>query len=213
VKVCLLFVALFAMLFALPETVHAQITHHLNFSAGAGFTKPVGDAGDHLDTGWNFNLRGGFNASRRLALDLDFSYNRADLNSATLAAFGEPGGYATLWSLSFQPMYRFTPDGPVDFYTTAGVGVYHRDISLTQPTNVSTIFCDPFYGVCYPVVVPADQVVASFDTYKGGFDVGAGLEFGHWSSMKFFSEARYQRMFTTHGSDFTEVPVTFGVRW
>jgi hypothetical protein len=28
-----------------------------------------------------------------------------------------------------------------------------------------------------------------------------------------FGEARYSRMFTTHGNDLTFVPVTFGLRW
>jgi hypothetical protein len=28
-----------------------------------------------------------------------------------------------------------------------------------------------------------------------------------------FAEARYQRMFTTHGEDLTYVPVTFRLRW
>jgi hypothetical protein len=33
------------------------------------------------------------------------------------------------------------------------------------------------------------------------------------SHLKAFAEARYSRMFTTHGNDMTYVPVTFGVRW
>lgn len=59
-----------------------------------------------------------------------------------------------------------------------------------------------------------DQVVASFSTYKPGFNAGGGLEFGIGSSgLKLFTEARYHQMFTNHGPNMKFVPVTFGVRW
>lgn len=35
-----------------------------------------------------------------LALDLDFNYNRWNLNNAALARYGEPNGYTTIWSFS-----------------------------------------------------------------------------------------------------------------
>jgi hypothetical protein len=59
-----------------------------------------------------------------------------------------------------------------------------------------------------------DQVVASNSTLKPGFNAGGGIDFRIGSGrMKVFTEARYHRMFTTHGQDVSFVPVTFGLRW
>jgi opacity protein-like surface antigen len=197
----------------LAATSAAQITQHLNFSAGAGFNVPTGRAGDDLNTGWDLDLRGGYNLTRHLALDLDFNYNHWNLNTAALTRYGEPGGYTTIWSLSFTPVYHFFPRRRVDAYAFGGPGLYRRSLSLTQPTTVSTVFCDPFFG-CYPAAVGVNQVVASFTTYKGGFNFGGGLEYRLWDSrLKVFTEACYSRMFTTNGSDLTSLPVTFGLRW
>lgn len=47
-----------------------------------------------------------------------------------------------------------------------------------------------------------------------GVNGGAGIEFRLGEShVKAFGEARYSRMFTTHGADLSFVPVTFGLRW
>jgi hypothetical protein len=47
-----------------------------------------------------------------------------------------------------------------------------------------------------------------------GVNAGGGIEFllGE-SHVRAFGEARYSRMFTTHGADLSFVPVTFGLRW
>lgn len=202
-------------------TANAQWSHdendqwsHIEIGAGGGFTEPVGRAGNNLDTGWNFDIRGGYRPLRHVALDLDFNYNRWNLNSAALARYGEPGGYSTIWSFSFLPVLRGSRHWHVAPYVFAGPGLYYRNLSLTAPGVVNTFYCDPFFGICYPASFGVDQVVASSTTYKAGFNGGAGLEFRLGSSrVKAFGEARYSRMFTTHGTDLTFVPVTFGLRW
>ena len=198
----------------LVGTIAGQTMTHLNFGGGAGFSIPTARAGNDLNDGWNLDLRGGYNLSPHLALDLDFSYNRCNLNAAAQALYQQPGGYTSIWSVSLNPVYRFSPRNRVDLYTFGGPGLYHRNLSLTQPTTVTTIYCDPFFGYCYPATIGVNQVVASFTTYKGGVNLGGGLEFRIGDSkFRAFSEARYSRMFTTHGSDLVYVPVTFGLRW
>jgi opacity protein-like surface antigen len=212
---------LFALLLGLGTctlgTALAQETHnfsHIDASVGAGFTEPAGHSGKNMNTGWNFDVRGGYRATENVALDLDFNYNRWNLNNAALARFGEPGGYTTIWSVSFTPVIYGSPHWHIAPYALAGPGVYYRNLSLTQPGLINSLACDPFWGYCFPATFGVDQVVASAATYKMGFNVGAGLEFpfGH-SPLKVFGEARYSRMFTTHGEDLTFVPVTFGLRW
>ncbi len=214
-------IKLFALLFGLGTcalgTALAQETDnfsHIDASVGAGFTEPAGHGGKNMNTGWNFDVRGGYRATENVALDLDFNYNRWNLNSAALARFGEPGGYTTIWSLSFTPVIYGSPHWHIAPYVLAGPGLYYRNLSLTQPGLINSLACDPFWGYCFPATFGVDQVVGSATTYKMGFNAGAGLEFpfGH-SPLKVFGEARYSRMFTTHGEDLTFVPVTFGLRW
>ena len=102
----------------------------------------------------------------------------------------------------------------VDAYILAGTGLYHDNLSLTQPATFNTIYCDLFFGFCYPATVQGNQVVASFNTDKAGYQAGGGFEFrlgGH--GLKAFAEARFNDMFTSRGPDLTYVPVTFGLRW
>jgi opacity protein-like surface antigen len=192
----------------------AQVEDRFNIGGGAGFSVPTDNAGKNLDTGWNLGLRGGYNLTPHLSANLDFAYNNWNLNSAALARFGEPGGSNSIWSLSFNPVYRLAPHSKMSFYTTAGFGLYHRNLSLTRPASTTVLACDPFFGACFPAVVGVTEVVSSSTTYKGGFNAGGGVEYRLGARrMKIFSEARYQRMFTTHGSDLSYLPVTFGVRW
>lgn len=202
------------MALSLTNPASAQMRSKLNFGVGAGFSKPVQAAGASLNTGWNFDVRGGLNAGRHLDTDLDFNYNHFGMNSSALALFGEPGGSVSAWSLAFQPTFHVLPrHSAANVYATGGFGLFRRNLSLTRPTVVTDLFCDPFFG-CYPVSYGANQVVASFSTVKPGFNLGAGTEFHlHRRGPALFAEARYQRMFTNHGSDFSYVPVTFGVRW
>lgn len=187
---------------------------HIDFSAGGGFTEPEGRAGNNLNTGWNLDFRGGYKPTRNLALDLDFNYNRWNLNNAALGRYGEPNGYTTIWSLSFLPVVHGSPYWHVAPYAFAGPGLYYRNLTLTTPALVNSIYCDPFFGFCYPATFGVDQVVASSTTYKMGVNGGAGIEIRLGQShVKAFGEARYSRMFTTHGTDLTFVPVTFGLRW
>jgi hypothetical protein len=192
----------------------AQDRHHFNFSAGAGVSFPTQDASRNFNRGWNLDFRGGVNVNRNFLADLDFTYNHWGLTSAALSHFGQPGGYADVWSLTFTPVIRMAPRGSVDPYILAGTGLYHRGLTLTQPATVSTVFCDPFFGFCYPAVVGVNQVVNSFSTYRGGFNAGGGVEFRLGSrGLHAFAEARYHQMFTAHGPDLTFAPLTFGLRW
>lgn len=192
-----------------------QIREHINFSAGGGFTVPTDRAGNALNHGWNIDFRGGVNVTKHLSADLDFAYSNMRFNDATLARFAEPNGGIGIWSLTFNPVVRLAPaHSKIQPYVTAGYGLYHMNFTLTAPATVPGIFCDPFFGFCFPTTVGVDQVVASNSTYKGGFNAGGGFDIPlGQSKVKLFTEARYHRMFTTHNSDLTYIPVTFGLRW
>jgi len=202
------------LLAALFSSTAASAQLRWELGAGAGFSSPTARAGDDLNTGWDLGVRGGYKPFRELALDLDFNYNRWNLNNTALARYGEPGGHTTIWSISFTPALRGPFRWHVAPYLFGGPGLYYRNLTLTVPSIVNTVVCDFFFGFCYPVAVGVNQIVASSTTYKAGFSGGAGLEYRVGQRpWKIFGEARYSRMFTTNGGDLTFIPVTFGVRW
>jgi len=178
----------------------AQVSERFNFSVGGGVTVPTDRAAERVNTGWNVDFRGGVSLTHQLLADLDFSYVNHRLNDATLAEFGEPNGGVGIWSLTFNPVVRLAPkESKLQPYITAGYGLYHLNFTLSEPTTIPTILCDPFFG-CFPGAVTVDQPVASNSTYKGGFNAGGGFDIPIGQSrMKLFTEARYQRMFTTTG--------------
>jgi len=183
------------------------------FNVGAGVNVPVGTGSDFLTPGWTFNAGGGFKPDRHLSLGLDFNYDHWKLNSRALGTFDVPAGHTNVWSLTFNPTYNFYPRSKVDFYTTAGYGLYHRNLVFTQPVLQNVITCDPFFGFCFNQTETVNQVLAQFGTYKGGFNVGGGFSFRLGESpFKFYTEARYHQMFNS-GTDMKFIPITFGIRW
>jgi hypothetical protein len=117
-----------------------------------------------------------------------------------------------MYAATINPVIRFGARGPFRVYATAGGGVYHRKIEFTQPTVETITVFDPWWGVVYPANVPANQILASYGTTKGGVNAGAGFEVPLGEGRpKIFAEARYHRMFTNTPT--TLLPVTFGLRW
>lgn len=200
--------------FLFAQLAGAQISDKINIAIGGGVSTPTDDAGNDLNTGYNWDVSGGYNVNRYLSANLDFGYQRWGLNDAALARFQEPGGRTSVWSLTFNPVVHFNPRGKVDVYTTAGFGLYHRNLSLTEPFNETVFVCDPFFGFCFPQTGTVNEVVARFEVYKGGFNAGGGLSFPIGQTrMRFFTEARYHQMFSSSGTDLKYVPLTFGIRW
>ena len=179
---------------------------------GGGFTSPTFDASDRLDTGWNILAGAGVRVTRNFALLGEFNYNDFEVARSVLRAAGTPDGDARVWSFTANPRYTINPGGRVNFYVTGGGGVYHRTVDFTRPTVAAVTAFDPFFGF-FPAAVPAEEVVRSFDTTKGGLNIGGGFDI-HLTrqSLKFFAESRYHHMYTSgFGTSF--IPVTFGLRW
>jgi len=193
----------------------AQESQNSLFTAavGAGFTTPVYHTGNALDMGWNFQGQAGINLFHaHLGLVGEFDYNHMGINSATLNALQFPGGTTSVWDFTADPVIRFNPNGKVDFYLIGGPGIYHRHIEFTQPSIATFTGFDPFFGVFYPVSVPTNQVLLSYDANKLGVNGGGGFNIhvgsGH---AKFFAEARYHQIYTNRPTSY--IPVTFGFRW
>ena len=200
-------------LMTVPLAAQEQQNSFFTAAVGGGFTTPTYHSGTAMDMGWNFQAQAGVNLfGAHLGLVGEFLYTNLGINSTTLNALEFPDGHTSISAFTADPIIRFNPNGKVDFYLIGGPGFYHRHVEFTQPTVATFTGFDPFFGVFYPIAVPANQVLLSYDANKLGVNGGGGFNFhlgsGH---AKFFAEARYHEIFTNRATSF--VPVTFGFRW
>jgi hypothetical protein len=181
-------------------------------NVGVGLANPVQNSGSRLDTGWSFTGAAGMNFTSHLGLLGEFTYNSLGVNQTTLQALQFPNGEMRLWAFTANPVVRLNRSGKVDFYLIGGGGVYHRDAEFSQPTVATYNVYDPYFGIVYPVGVPATQVLRSYSTTAGGLNIGGGVTFKIGDSrVKAFVESRYHHMFSNPAT--TILPVTFGIRW
>jgi len=198
----------------LSSPILAQNTNRFSFVFGGGFTQPVRFSEDRLNTGFNFLAGGGVNVSKHVGLLGEFGFNHMGLSTGTLAAQGVPDGSTRIYSFTFNPVVRMNPEGRFDPYITFGGGYYRRTVEFTAPTTAVVSAFDPFYGVFFPIEVPANEILGSFSQNKGGANVGAGfsVRISGDSNVKLFAEARGHYIWTTPVRT-TYVPVSFGLRW
>jgi hypothetical protein len=192
-----------------PGAMIAQEAPHFTFGGGAGFTTPVSTTSRNLDTGWNIRGGAGINFTSHLGAMLNVGYDSMGVNTAALNNLGFGGGRMSVFSATIDPVVHLLPKGPVDFYVTGGGGYYRLNQDFTQPGVAVGSGFNPFFGF-FPVAVPTNVIVSSYSVNKPGFDVGAGVSFGHKWGGKFFAEARYNRIFAGTYTEY--IPVTFGFR-
>jgi opacity protein-like surface antigen len=192
---------------------HAQDEHRLTASFGAGFTPLVGDLSKRLDNGWHITFGGGVNITQHFATTLDYSYNGFGVSRGVLAEAGVPGADSHVWSLTVNPKIRLSTSSKFQPFIAGGVGYYRRVVEFTTPTVVPVFLFDPFFGVVFNTLVPADRVIGTVRRGGVGGSLGGGFEFKiHSSGVKLFTEARYH--YADTGRIVTRmVPVTFGIRW
>jgi opacity protein-like surface antigen len=205
---CVLLVCVFSMY------VHGQDRlEHITFDVGGGFSFPTGQLGNRVQTGFSLVASGGPRFNPRFSVGLDFAIHYFNLNNflgTPVNQVNSLGSMVRMWSLTVNPTYQFWKEENVSSYVTGGYGIYNRDLQLPTASGVLAVgACDAFWNVC-AVNSQASAISDDLNTYKGGFNVGGGVNFG--SHTKFFVEARYHHMFTTHSP--TElIPLTVGVRW
>jgi len=202
---------LIGLLAGVSGALCAQEMPRFTFSAGAGFSTPVGRTSSRsVDTGWNVRGGAGVNISPNFGLTVDAGYDSMGISSPMLNNLGYGGGNLNIFSLTLNPIVHLTPRSNVDVYVTGGGGLFRQQQEFTQPGVANGVGFDPFFGF-YPYASPVDVVVSSYSVNKPGVDLGAGIAFGKKWGGKFFAEARYNRIFI--GDRHTDyIPVTFGFR-
>lgn len=175
-------------------------------NVGVGPIFPQSDVGDHFDTGVTIPVGVTFHINESLGIQGEYAYSWMDGPQTTVVA--EDGSPTLLESNHSMHMFNanviFGPrtSGPVGGYVIGGIGAYNRRVELTTPSVGLIRVCDPFWLVCFPVAVPATQVIGSRSTTDFGINIGGAITFAR----RFYVEARYHY---TWGPEF-EIPEVFG---
>lgn len=197
----------------------------VTFNIGAGPIIPQGDVADRFDTGVTIPFGVTFNINESIGIQGEYSYSWMDGPDATIT--DQNGSPQLLESNHSMHMFNanviFGPasSGVVGGYVIGGLGVYNRRVELTTPAVGLVTICDPYWFVCFPTLVPTDQVIGTRSSTDFGINVGGAITFAR----RFYVEARYHYIW---GPEFERpaalgggtvkanghyFPIVFGVRF
>jgi opacity protein-like surface antigen len=176
-----------ALVTCLP-TAHQALAQGqgITVSAAAVAVGPSSGSARQFTPGFGVDLGLSWQFSEQLAL-------RIDVVQAALGAKDTPQFPASA-PVRVEPRLRFgtvdlvfrAPAEKIRLYMSAGVGLYHRSVSLTVSSPEPVSVCNPWWFVCFPGPVASGQVSASRSTTNVGLNVGIGV-----SARRFFVEMRY----------------------
>jgi opacity protein-like surface antigen len=212
----------------------AQDYKPVEVNVGFGVAFPLSSFKDSFNTGWNGGIGATFNVGPTVGILGEYMYHRMDGPDRTINVVSNPiaGAVSNGLLQSNQQIHSFTGnvvvhskhDTAVGGYVLGGLGWYHRKIQITSPSVGYTTYCDPYWYVCYPALVPVDNILGDRSSDDFGINFGGGITFG--TAAKFYVEARYHYVWgptitppagaTTTQSLSTNaqyLPLTFGVRW
>jgi opacity protein-like surface antigen len=192
----LLVAALFA---AVPAAAQDEKPVQLNI--GGGYTGIYGAAADHIGNGGNFTLGVIFNVKPTIGIQGEYGWNGIGKKQLSLPVFPSPVGGTGVPTDFFADGNMQYGDANVLFhpsvsskakpYVLAGLGVYYRPVNVTTPGVGYTTICDPYWYVCYPTLVPVDQVVGSRSSTDFGMNFGGGVNYKLTDSASIYFEVRY----------------------
>jgi hypothetical protein len=225
--------------------VYADSAHNADgsskysFYAGAGFTVPVGDTANYLNTSYSIQVGGGRNFNKNVGIMAEFDWDNFGIQGGTLnnqlslynslgAGLTSLDGYSHVWSFSLDPTYTFWQTEQHGAYAIGGVGFYHKITTFTTPAL--GLYCDPFYG-CFSY--QANQPIDSYTSNAPGLNIGIGYTYkpSRFGSVKLYAEARYVYTFNSarafdvsgatpyfnafpqNSAQTSYIPVKFGLRF
>jgi len=172
-------------------------------------------------------------AAPHVGLQVEYGYNHLAGEDKTIPTSITPGGAVTSTALieshhnmqyiDFNGVVRSHGDSPVKVYGLGGLGAYYRAVSLTTPSVGYTTICDPWWYVCYPALVPVDQIIGDRNSWDMGINIGGGLSFQLGDAAQFYVETRWHYIWgpsfdnpvtgTSQKANGQYFPVTFGFRF
>jgi opacity protein-like surface antigen len=189
-----------ALVAAVPASAQDEKPVQLNI--GGGFTGIYGAAADHIGNGGNFTLGVIFNTKSPLSYQVEYGWTgikKKEIDIPTypqnpIAGAGVPTPFfadGNMQYVDFNGLVHAKTSGKLQPYGLVGVGYYHRPVSITTPGVGYTTICDPWWYVCYPTLVPVDQVVGERSANDFGMNFGGGVNFKMTDSASIYLEVRY----------------------
>jgi opacity protein-like surface antigen len=161
------------------------------------------------------------------AIKGDTLVSRHDVKDDVTAALGVGDGNAWVWHLSANAMLSSPFKNRASVYTIGGLGVYYRNVNLTNPGVGFVTVCDPWLFVCYDTPVATDKIVGERSSTDFGMNIGGGVNFKVGETSMLFIEFRYHYIWgpkpdiavnpltgaNTGNVNTQMMPITFGVRF
>ena len=163
------FVLMAALIAAVPAA--AQDERPIQLTIGGGWTGVYGAGADRVGSGGNFTIGALFKVSPIIALQGEYGWNGMSQKQLSLPVFAQPlaeSGVPTDFFADanmqygdFNVLVSPLTSGRTSPYFLTGLGVYYRPVTISTPALGYTSVCDPYWYVCYPAVVPVENVVGS----------------------------------------------------
>ena len=181
------FALLLIALVAVATPAAAQDERPVQLTIGGGWTGVYGAAADRIGNGGNYTLGVLYNVNETDGNQGEYAWNGIKNKQLLLPVFPQPlasGGVPSDFFADGNMQYGsanilFSPkvSGRAKPYGITGLGVYYRPVSITTPSVGYTTICDPYWYVCYPTLVPVDQVVGSRSSTDFGMNFGGGVNY------------------------------------
>jgi len=194
----------------------AQDEKKVQLNIGGGYTSILGAAKDHVGNGGNFTLGVIFNTASTVSIQGEYGWTGIGKKQITLNVVptpipgsGTPTDFFADGNMQYgdvNVLFHPKAGGKAHPYVLAGLGVYYRPVNITTPGVGYVTVCDPYWYVCYPALVPVDQVVGSRSSTDFGMNFGGGMNFKLGDSASFYVEVRYHYIW----GPTVDVPATAG---
>ena len=179
----------------------AQDERPVKLTIGGGFTGVYGAGSDRLGNGGNFTLGVLFKVNPVSSIQGEYGWNGMKQKRLSVPVFptpldstGVPTDFfadANMQYFDANLLLHPPSGGKAAPYFITGLGVYYRPVEITTPAIGYATVCDPYWYVCYPGVVPVEQVVGSRSSTDFGMNFGAGVDFKVHESASIYFEIRY----------------------
>jgi opacity protein-like surface antigen len=193
----------------------------------------LGPASDHgVGSGGNFTLGVLFKASPVMSIQGEYGWNGMKQKQLSIPVSPTPvaGSVPTDFFADANMQYGdanvlFHPPsgGKAQPYGLVGLGVYYRPVTISTPSLGYATVCDPYWYVCYPAVVPVEQIVGSRSSTDFGMNFGGGVNVKMTDHTSFYAEIRYHYIWGPEVSNPVSgettkangqfLPITFGFRF
>jgi hypothetical protein len=188
---------------------NADGSNKYTFVVGAGFTAPVGNTYHYLNTSYGIEVGGGRQFNKKVAVLLQFDYDRFGFNGRTLydqsylydptgtqGLLGNIDGNSHVWSFTLDPTYNFISGDKYGAYVVVGGGFYHKTANFTTLGEGY----EDYFGELIPV--ESQETIDKYTSNALGGNGGIGITYkaSRFSGERLFIEARYTIVDNSHRS-------------